>query len=187
MKCKIIKLISLIIITVICASCSSAPKAEEALCAILDGFKNGDMAVISANYETELLTQILGDESIDDVVVAFAKNMEYRIVNSEETDSKHISFEVKITSADTALAVKKYIQNVTDMVTDNGDITNIEFKQKMIKELENVLASSGAEKTEKSITIEMKKERGRWKIADPDGTLPRLLYGNLAGIVISLI
>ncbi len=198
MKTRFFRVFTLLAVAVmcvsICVSCAApSQKAEETLKTILESFKSGDVNAINGYYPEGALTPVWGDEELAVVVAKSAKNMTYTIENVEEASGKLVKFKVVFTSVDTVSVTEKYIQNVTEMISDTdyknnaNNITEVEFRQKMFAEMENVLDSTDLNMAEKTATIEMTKERGRWKISDTDLSLPKLLYGNLAGIVNSLI
>lgn len=153
-------LIILLVVVVICATASNPKNVTENM---LKSLKEGnfDKAKEYVDYDSILGEGTIaeGEENSQEIEKLFYNDLQWKVLKCEEKGNSAI-VEVEITNKNFKTIISNYVQQVFKMAFSGQQVNTDEISKYLVDELKK----EDAEKTTSTQTLNLTKEKDKWKV-----------------------
>lgn len=195
MKRNSVIIMTIIIMILITACTSKEETAEQVVSNMLNEVKIINKENINKYFDYEKLTENSNDlidnpELIDEQIKKILKELEYKIVSSEEGMDAAI-VKTEITNINMDKIFREIVGNMLNFAmaesfkSESERMTEAEIEQKMLEIYDEFLEKHKDEKITNIIDIKLNKINNQWKI-EIDESLQNAITGNLIKTIIEI-
>lgn len=196
---KMKKIGAVILMVVMMASvtgCGGEKDARAAFDGMMQAFQTGEAEKINAYYDFAEVSRFINVEDQAEMlqtILDTLKQMEYRVDSVEKIDGANVKVTATVTTMDFSQVLDRYLEKVIAMVSDEsyqariGSMTQEEYQKLLASQMTETLKEGAFPTTEKTISVTMVKEGGKWVAGGDKDAFLGALFSNLTEAVNSLV
>lgn len=172
-----------------CVACGGDPiaESEQAVNDIMTEFQNITEETVEKYLKgSELFGDAETDENLNDFLVEILKDMDYKIISSEQMDDDTVVVKTEISTTDMSSVMQDLYAGIMDFASSLIEGGNVpgedEIQNKVMDIFNEAVAEEGRERITTEVEIMVLKNGGSWEV-DVNETLLNGVFGGIMDAV----
>ncbi len=187
-------LVGVMMITI--TGCGAQPDAEAAFLGMMEALQTGEVETINTYYNFEEISRFLeaeNQETLLGAVFQTLQNMDYEISSVEKIDGANVKITAKVSTLDFSKVLGLFLEEMITLTATPEYQAKVpqmkaeEYQQMLAEIMIKVLQNPNIPQVEKTATITMVKQDGKWIPGGDKNEFFSRFFGNVIQTINSLL